>query len=131
MALLKKDTKETEKAIKKPAAKKVAPKKTKASEAKLLRTEKHGLYGVLKKPYITEKAAVLSENRVYTFEIRQDAGKGEVAAAIRAFYGVDPVRVNIIKLPAKQVMSRGRRGTKPAMKKAMVFLKKGDSIEFV
>jgi len=85
----------------------------------------------LKHPHITEKAAILAERGVYTFLVHKDANKIQVAKAVKAIYDVEPVRVNIIKLPAKRVVSRGRRGVKAAKKKALVYLKKGDKIEFV
>lgn len=86
---------------------------------------------VLKHPHITEKAAIIAEKGVYTFEVHKDANKIEIAKAVEEIYEVKPVRVAIINLPAKRVMSRGRRGVKPGKKKALVYLKKGDKIEFV
>ena len=89
------------------------------------------LQNVLKHPRITEKAAILAEKNAYTFEIDPQANKIDVARAIKKVYNVEPVRVNIIKLPAKRVIVRGRRGVKSAIKKAIVYLKEGDKIEFV
>lgn len=86
---------------------------------------------VLKHPHITEKAAIQAEKGVYTFLVHPDANKVEIARAVKAIYDVEPVRVHIIHLPAKKIMSRGRRGMKAAKKKALVYLKKGDKIEFV
>ena len=89
------------------------------------------LQNILKHPRITEKAAILAEKNVYTFEVDPHAGKIEIARAVKQIYNVEPVRVNIIKLPAKKVMIRGKRGVKSAVKKALVYLKEGDKIEFV
>ncbi len=87
---------------------------------------------ILKKPRITEKAGIKAEsNNVYTFEVTKEATKKGVMLAIKEVYKVTPVKVNIVNLPAKQVMSRGKRGTKPAVKKALVTLKKGDKIAFI
>lgn len=89
---------------------------------------------IIKRPRITEKATVLASREgslVYTFEVPPAATKKQVADAIVAYYKVKPVKVNIVNLPAKKVFVRGRLGTKTGVKKALVYLKKGDSIEFV
>src|SRR3989344_4468293 len=51
--------------------------------------------------------------------------------AIEEIYGVTPVRINVITIPAKKVFVRNRVGMKASGKKAVVYLKKGDKIEFV
>ena len=86
---------------------------------------------VIKKPRITEKAAVISSDNAYTFDVDPAANKIQVKQAIKEQYKVTPVKVTIINKKAHKETRRGRvmhvRGTK----KAMVFLKKGDTIEFV
>jgi large subunit ribosomal protein L23 len=94
-------------------------------------TEKN-ILAVIKKPRVTEKSGIKSESQnVYTFEVMKDATKKTVSEAIRAIYKVTPMKVNIVNLPAKSVAKRGKRGTKQAIKKALVFLKKGDKIAFI
>ncbi len=85
--------------------------------------------GTIKKPRITEKATFSAEKGAYIFEIVQDATKITVAKAIEAMYKVVPVKVNIVRTPAKKVFVRGKVGKKQAIKKAIVFLKKGDKID--
>jgi len=87
---------------------------------------------VLVRPRITEKAAQATARNVYTFEVSPRATKTSVAKAVTALYGVTPKKVAIAKTPAKRVRLRTRRGygTKKALKKAYVFLKEGDRIEF-
>ncbi|MFM2383776.1 MAG: ribosomal subunit protein large subunit ribosomal protein [Candidatus Parcubacteria bacterium] len=89
---------------------------------------KHAV-GSIKKPRITEKATFSAEKGAYIFEIAQDATKITVAKAIEALYKVVPVKVNIVRTPAKKVFVRGKVGYKQAVKKAIVFLKKGDKID--
>ena len=101
------------------------------SNSKMSKQKGATLHNILRHPYITEKAAILAESNTYTFEVDPHAGKIEIARAVKQMYNVEPVRVNIIKLPAKKVMVRGTRGVKKAIKKAVVYLKKGDKIEFV
>ncbi len=84
---------------------------------------------ILRRPRITEKASFLAEAHVYAFEVIASATKKEVAEAVRAFYKVVPVKVNMVKNPAKKILVRGKKGVTSAVKKAYVFLKKGDKIE--
>ena len=86
---------------------------------------------VLLHPRITEKASFITEDGGYTFEVSPRSNKMEVKKAFFEAYGVKPRRVNIITIPAKQVTIRNRSGVKSGGKKAVVFLKKGDKIEFV
>lgn len=88
---------------------------------------------VLKRPYITEKSSNASAQKKpgYTFEVNSDFNKNEVQKAVKDVYGVTPIRVNIINAKEKQVFSRGKWGVKSGFKKAIVYLKKGDKIEFV
>ncbi|MEK7635264.1 MAG: 50S ribosomal protein L23 [Patescibacteria group bacterium] len=83
----------------------------------------------LLRPRITEKASFVAEKGVYTFEVAVDATKKQVAEAVKVFYKVTPVKVNMVKNPAKQVFVRGKKGTKAGVKKAYVYLKEGDKIE--
>ncbi len=87
---------------------------------------------VLIRPRITEKATEKALNQhVYVFEVEKNATKSSVRDAIVYFYKVKPIKINIARTPAKTVMVRGKYGTQKAIKKAYVYLKKGDSIEFV
>jgi large subunit ribosomal protein L23 len=87
--------------------------------------------GVIIRPRITEKAGILSEkNHVYTFEIANTATKGQVSKAIKTLYKVSPLKVRIIRLPEKRVFVRGKFGTQAGVKKALISLKKGETIQF-
>ena len=82
---------------------------------------------------ITEKSVKLGDNNVYTFRVRRDATKFQVRDAIISLYAVTPVKVNIVnKKPAKRLSgSKNRMVQVPGMKKAYVYLKKGDTINLV
>ncbi len=87
---------------------------------------------IIKKPRITEKSGIQAESmNVYTFEVTTKANKKNIAKAVKELYKVTPVKVNIINLPAKIVFARGKTGRKSGVKKAIVYLKKGEKIEFV
>lgn len=84
---------------------------------------------LIMRPRITEKAGIAGEASVYTFEVEKTATKGKVKHAVKELYKVEPVKVNIVNLPAKKVFIRGKFGSQAAVKKALVYLKKGDKIE--
>lgn len=88
---------------------------------------------VIVHPRVTEKSVGKSEQNVYTFEVKRNASKFDVRDAVKALYNVTPVKVNIVnKKPAKRfVGSRGRMKQVSGMKKAYVYLKKGDTINLV
>ena len=86
---------------------------------------------VIRNPRITEKAAYASDKNVYTFDIAPRASKIEIVKAIKAIYNVTPVKVNVVAIPKKRVVRKNTLGVKGGGKKAYVFLKKGDKIEFV
>lgn len=83
---------------------------------------------IILKPRVTEKAAILQEEGIYTFDIAPSANKQEVKKEIKRLYKVTPTKVNIAKTEPKKVFTRGRWGKKGGVKKAYVFLKKGDKI---
>ena len=87
---------------------------------------------VLLRPRITEKAANMTSANVYTFDVAMSATKQEITSSIEALYKVRPIRVRTVRIPAKRVAMRKRRGfgRVSAIKKAYVYLKKGDSITF-
>jgi large subunit ribosomal protein L23 len=93
----------------------------------------HNVHDVLVKPHFTEKSMNLGDKNVYTFEVKRDATKFQVRAAVKALYNVTPVKVNIVnKLPAKRLKGSSNRMVHvPGVKKAYVYLKKGDSISLV
>ena len=109
--------------------KKVATKKE--TSKKDIKTTSADLTWVLVKPRITERAAVLSEKKVYVFEVAEKANKKQIAEAIKIKFGVVPVKVNVVITNAKAIVRRGRLATKPSFKKAYVYLNQSDTIEFV
>jgi len=91
------------------------------------------IYDVLRRPLVTEKSNYqLSELNQYTFVVSNDATKAMVKEAIETIFDVGVTRVNIIRTPAKRsVRARSRRLSirKPGVKKAIITLVDGDSIE--
>jgi large subunit ribosomal protein L23 len=91
------------------------------------------LSAMIKGPRITEKSVRLGEANVYTFAVAKNATKFLVRDAVKALYGVTPVKVNIVsKRPALRLKGSQNRMVKEAgEKKAYVYLKKGDTINLV
>ncbi|MFH1201188.1 MAG: 50S ribosomal protein L23 [bacterium] len=86
---------------------------------------------IIKNPRITEKASFSAEQNVYTFDVIASANKTEIKKAIFALYKVKPVKVNVLTIPRKNIMSKGKAGTRGGGRKALVYFKKGDKIEFI
>jgi large subunit ribosomal protein L23 len=83
------------------------------------------------RPRITEKAYALNAANQYVFEVAPSAHKTVIKRAIQEAFGVNVVDVRCINLPAKtKVFGRkGQIGTRSAVKKAIVTLAEGESIE--
>ena len=86
---------------------------------------------IIKNPRVTEKASFSQEQNVYTFDISASANKTEIKKIIFALYKVKPIKVNVLSVPKKNIMSKGKAGVKGGGRKALVYLKKGDKIEFI
>ena len=86
---------------------------------------------ILLSPRITEKGALLAEASCYIFNVSSRANKGEIAAAIKETFKVTPRKVTIVNTARKQKITRGtnRKGATASVKKAYVYLKKGETIE--
>lgn len=97
------------------------------------KTKFSNVTSVLIRPRITEKAAGLAEDvRAYVFDVTPESTKTQIKEAVQELYNVTAEKVRIVQVPSKNVRSRrGIKGVKSGGKKAYVFLKKGDSIEFV
>ena len=89
---------------------------------------------VLLRPHVTEKATDLSQEGVYAFDVNKLASKSEVRFAIEKLYKAKPVKIAIMNRKSKYANNprNGRLQVKDhGGKKALVYLKKGDKIEFV
>ena len=92
-----------------------------SAEKKIVATA--GIYDILRRPVISEKAARLSESNGVAFEVAMDATKDDVARAVEAIYGVKPTKFNVVVIKGKVKSFRGRStGTQRTVKKAYVSL---------
>ena len=87
-------------------------------------------YDIVLGPIITEKATELSEHNQFVFRVTDDATKPEIRAAIESLFGVKVTGVNTIKTKGKVKRFRGRLGRRSDVKKAIVTLAEGQSLDY-
>lgn len=86
-------------------------------------------YDTILAPVITEKSTVLSEQNKVVFKVAQDATKTEIAAAVEELFKVSVVKVNTLNVKGKTKRFRGHMGRRSDIKKAIVTLQAGQSID--
>ena len=86
-------------------------------------------YDIIRAPVITEKTTILSEQNKVVFRVAEDASKDEIAAAIEALFSVTVVKVNTLVTKGKTKRFRGIPGRRSDVKKAIVTLQEGQSID--
>jgi len=92
-------------------------------------TAKAEQYDVIRKPIITEKATMVSENGAVVFEVAIDAAKPQIKEAIEALFGVKVKAVNTTITKGKVKRFRGQLGKRKNVKKAYVTLEEGNTID--
>ena len=86
-------------------------------------------YDTILSPVITEKATMLSEHNKVVFKVAQDATKDEIAAAVEELFKVTVTKVNTMVTKGKTKRFRGIMGRRSDVKKAIVTLAEGQSID--
>ena len=86
-------------------------------------------YDVIVSPVITEKATFSSEHNQVIFNVARDASKPEIKAAVEALFGVKVKAVNTLVRKGKVKRFRGTIGRQSDVKKAIVTLAEGASID--
>ena len=80
-------------------------------------------------PNVTEKSTSLSEFNKVVFKVHKGASKDSIKRNIEKIFKVNVIKINTINLKGKSKIVRNRRAYKPGYKKAIVTLKKGQSID--
>ena len=86
-------------------------------------------YDTILAPHITEKATLLSEQNKVVFKVALDATKDEIAAAVEELFKVNVLKVNTVVTKGKAKRFRGIAGRRSDVKKAIVTLAAGQSID--
>ena len=80
-------------------------------------------------PNVTEKATSLSEFNKIVFKVRKNANKKLIRKSIEKIFKVKVTKINTINLRRKSKLVKGKKSYRPGYKKAVVTLKKGQSID--
>tara|TARA_B100001123_G_C15018465_1_gene910533 strand:+ start:596 stop:889 length:294 start_codon:yes stop_codon:yes gene_type:complete len=80
-------------------------------------------------PNVTEKATSLSEHNKVVFKVSNKVTKKYIKKSIEKIFKVNVIKVNTIKQKGKTKIVRGKKANKPGYKKAIITLKKGQSID--
>jgi len=86
-------------------------------------------YDVIVAPHITEKATLLSEHNAVVFKVADKATKPEIKAAVEALFDVKVVGVNTLTQKGKTKRWKGKPYKRSDVKKAVVTLAPGQSID--
>lgn len=86
-------------------------------------------YDVIVTPVITEKATMASEHNKVVFNVARDATKPQIKAAVEQLFEVKVKSVNTLNRKGKVKRFRGIRGRRQDVKKAVVTLEEGQSID--
>ncbi len=86
-------------------------------------------YDTILAPVITEKATLLSEHNKVVFRVAMDSTKEDIASAVDQLFKVKVVKVNTLIQKGKSKRFRGRMGQRSDIKKAIVTLEEGQSID--
>ena len=86
-------------------------------------------YDTIVAPVITEKATMASENNQVIFKVAKAATKPEIKEAIEALFDVKVKSVNTLNRKGKKKRFRGVSGRQKDIKKAIVTLQEGHSID--
>ena len=87
------------------------------------------LYDKIISPVITEKSTNLSEQNKIVFKINRNANKKNVKKSIEKIFKVNVIKVNIINKKTRSKLTRGRKVKVSGYKKAIITLKKGQTID--
>ena len=87
------------------------------------------LYDVIVSPIVTEKATTLSDQSKVVFKVKSDATKPQIKEAVEKLFDVKVKSVNTLVTKGKVKMFRGTRGQRSDVKKAVVTLEEGQTID--
>lgn len=86
-------------------------------------------YDVLVRPIITEKSTLVAEDNKIVFEVAKTADKAAIKEAVETLFKVDVTKVNTLVQKGKTKRFRGVAGRRNDVKKAIVTLKEGQSVD--
>ena len=84
---------------------------------------------LIKKPVITEKSTANAQFNKYIFEVRKDANKINIKKTIEDIYKVKVQKLNSLNVKSKPKVFKGQRGIRSELKRIIVTLKEGNTID--
>tara|TARA_B100000676_G_scaffold190534_1_gene187436 strand:- start:444 stop:725 length:282 start_codon:yes stop_codon:yes gene_type:complete len=84
---------------------------------------------LIKKPVITEKSTANAQFNKYIFEVRNDANKINIKKTIEEIYKVKVQKLNSLSIKSKPKVFKGQRGSRSELKRIIVTLKEGNTID--
>ena len=84
---------------------------------------------LIKKPVITEKSTANAQFNKYIFEVRNDANKINIKKTIEDIYKVKVQKLNSLNVKSKPKVFKGQRGSRSELKRIIVTLKEGNTID--
>ena len=91
--------------------------------------KKFNLLDCIISPNVTEKSTALSEFNKIVFKVNKNANKKYIKKSVEKTFKVNVIKINTINLKGKNKLVRGKKSYKSGYKKAIVTLKKGQSID--
>ena len=91
--------------------------------------KKFNLLDTIVSPAVTEKATSLSEFNKMVFKVHKGASNKSIKKSIEKIFKVNVIKINTINLRGKTKLVKGKKSSRPGYKKAIVTLKKGQSID--
>ena len=95
----------------------------------MLKMEKIHLFDKILSPLLTEKSTNLSEQNKIVFKVHKNANKQNLKNNIEKIFKVNVIKVNIVNKKNREKISRGKKIKIKGYKKAIITLKKGQSID--
>jgi len=80
-------------------------------------------------PNVTEKSTALSDFNKVVFKVHKGASKKSIIKSIEKIFKVNVIKINTINIKGKNKLVKNKKSFKPGYKKAVVTLKKGQSID--
>ena len=91
--------------------------------------KKTNMLDLIISPQITEKSTALSEFNKVVFKVRKNVGKNAIKKIVEKIFKVNITKINTINIKGKTKLVKGKKSYKPGFKKAILTLKKGQSID--
>lgn len=96
---------------------------------KVVKINKERAYNIIRRPLITEKTTMGSAFGQVSFQVSKDANKVEIKQAVEMLFDVEVLSVNTSVLKGKRKRFRGHMGKQKDVKKALVTLKEGHTVD--